>query len=126
MAKDIFGTPKSVTVDNLNFRVMADANIEATPSSYENKPMATSGDALRVMTKRVETREGLTIACNSNEADLLRAIADSPDNVPLSYTLISGDTFRAVGFIEFEKWESESGKGTLKMFPVGEWKPFLV
>lgn len=117
MANDIAGTIQKCSINGLAFDVMADSNISLMGSLYENDGIPTSGRTIRKMTKRVQTAEGLVIAANSSERKILQDIADDSENVPLTYTLASGDVYTATGFIEFENIESEEARAAIKMFP---------
>lgn len=122
---DIVGTPRKVIIDGIPYRVFADANFDEKPSRYENKAIATSGGALRQMTAQVPTKEGITVACNGLEYNLLKAVAEGTDDVAMSATMANGDTFRCTGWIDLEKRETETGKATLKMFPRDDWELFI-
>lgn len=125
MGKDIVGSLRRVTLDGITFDVMPDANVDEVGSAWENDALPTSGRTLRKMMKRVETREGVVLACNGSEREILREIADRQSDIPMSYETAAGDVYRCVGFIEFEKRETEENRASIKMFPRDTWESFL-
>ncbi len=125
MANDVAGSIRKLTLDGIPFDVNADANISEVGSKFENSILPTSGRGMRKMMKRTEDREGVVVACNGDERDILRELADRPTDFPLSYETAAGDVYRTTGFIEFENRETEENKASLKLFPRKEWQPFI-
>lgn len=121
---DVVGTLRKITLKGRTFDVMADANVTGAGSKYENTGIATSGRTLRKMAARVMERDGVDLAINALEAEALKAMADSQESIAMSYQLASGETYTATGFIEFAGRESDTGKGTVKMIPQGDWHLF--
>lgn len=123
---DISGTPKKVTLDGVTFDVMADTNISEVGSSVENEGVPTSGRTMRKQTKRVENREGVVLACNGAERDILKGFSENSKDIPMSYETAGGDVYRAPnGFIEFENRETEENRATITMIPRDGWESFL-
>jgi len=120
-AKFIGGTPRSVSIDLVDYDVMADTNITEMVSPYENTSVPTSGRNLRKMTKRSTSREGLVLGTDADEKTNLVAISVSADNVQLSYTNAAGDTYRAKGWIEVENNETEESRTAVQMHPETDW-----
>jgi hypothetical protein len=125
MSKDITGTIRKVTLDGVTFDVMADTNVTEVGSGWQNEAVPTSGRNLRKMTKRVETREGITLACNGAEREVLKDLADRSADFPMSYETAAGDVYRATGWIEFENRETEESRATIQMLPRNSWDAFL-
>ncbi|MCP4745035.1 MAG: hypothetical protein GY874_02685 [Desulfobacteraceae bacterium] len=122
---DVTGTIRKVVLDGITFDAMGAANIKETGSGWENDVIVTSGRNIRKMTKRAETREGIDIAANGTERELLQELAERMDDFPMSYETAAGDVYRCVGWIEFEARETEESKATIKMFPRDTWESFL-
>ena len=97
---DTTGTPKKVTLDGLTFDVMADANFNQIKGKYSNEAVPTSGRNVQKKTLRPQNVESINLFANGQEADLLRVLSERSGNFPMSYETVSGDVFRAVGFIE--------------------------
>lgn len=125
MGGDIVGTIRKVTLDGITFDVMGDTNIKEVGSRYQSEAIPTSGRNLHKMTKRVETREGVTIACNGSEREVLKGLAERTTDFSMSYQTANGDVFRTVGWIEFENRETEESRATIQMIPRDGWEPFL-
>lgn len=122
---DIVGAIRKVTLDGMTFDVFGDTNIKEVGGKYENTAVVTSGRNLRKMMKRVEERDGITIAANGQERDLLKELSERTTDFPMSYQTASGDTYKTTGWIEFESRETEENKATIKMIPRDTWHSFL-
>jgi len=120
------GTPRKVVIDGVTYDVKADANITYNASIYENEGIPTSGRTLQKKTKRVPTKESVTLGTSPAEAMELKAKAESLASKTLAVEYADGSTFRATGQINFESWESEEGTSTLTLIPDRDWTPFTV
>ncbi len=122
---DVSGSIKKVTLNGVTYDVMADANVSEVGGGTANDMLPTSGRNVRKTTKRVQTREGIILACNGSERELLQALSESDGDFPMSYETAGGDTYRATGVIEFESRETEENRATVTLLPRGEWSTFL-
>lgn len=127
MANDTTGTPRKITLDGTTFDVMADANLSEKGSSNENEYIPTSGRTMKKMTKRSKSVEGVTIACNADEREILEELDGRQEPFPLSYELASGDVYRAKGHIAFETRETEENRATVQIHPTdgNQWEAFI-
>jgi hypothetical protein len=123
-AKDILGTPVSLTLSGLTLRVAADTDPKDGKPQYKNEPVMTTGGAFRKMTLQDETSESWTIIANADEVEKLKAIAASTDDITMSYKNRAGDIYKATGFIDFDGHTVASGKIELKLTPRSEWAKF--
>lgn len=119
------GTIRKVVIDGVTYDVYADTNITFNYSKYTVEGMATTGDTLYKMTKRVQTIEGLGLATTPAQMNELAGKADSLADSTLSIELADGSVFKASGKINFESYESETGKTTVQLIPKGVWSEFL-
>jgi len=119
------GTIRKAVIDGVSFDVMADASITFLRSNYEKEATPTSGDPLIKMTKRNQNIESLDLGCTPSEMETLSDLANNIDSVPLSLELADTSTYKAVGHINFEGYESETGKITVTLIPTSEWTPAL-
>lgn len=124
-SKDVTGTIRSVTLAGVTYDVFADSSIKATPSSHENTAIPTSGRNMRKMVKRVQSREGLVLVANGVEQEALKALAESTDDITMSYETAAGDVYRASGWIEFASHETEENKAEVTLCPRRDWEAFL-
>lgn len=124
-ARDNSGTPRSVKIAGVSYRVAADADLAQVPSKYEIESQATSGDPMFKYTKRNEDVESVDLIVNADEHIILKGIAESLDSVTLSYTTAGKDTYDAVGRISLENYTRADNKLPMKMLPEGEWQPSI-
>jgi hypothetical protein len=122
---DITGTLRKVTLDGVTFDVMADTNVNEVGSAFQNEAIPTSGRNLKKMTRRVEARGGVALACNGSEREVLKDLAERTADFPMSYETAASDVYRATGWIEFENRETEESRATIQMHPRNGWEPFL-
>jgi cell division septation protein DedD len=115
-AKRIAGTLVSVALAGVDYPVAADANITETDSEYENDAIATSGANMRKMTRRATMKESVTLILDSDERAVVKAHADTREDISLKRTNSAGDVERADGWIEMEPGESEENRVNIKMF----------
>jgi hypothetical protein len=124
MANDVVGSLRKLSIEGIPFRVAADANFSETVTVFENSMIATSGRAMRKMTRRVPMTEGIVLIVNEAERQNLKSFAESIDDLKVSYTKASGDTFKCEGTIEIENLETEEGRLTCQVHPREDWTPF--
>jgi len=125
MANDISGSLRKLTIEGISYNVASDANFTEMLTSFENSMIASSGKNMRKMVKRVKTVEGVVLLTNADERIALIAVAESIDDLKLSYTNAAGDTYKAEGTIEIEAHETEENKTNCIMLPRGDWTAFV-
>jgi hypothetical protein len=123
---DITGTLRKVTLDGVTYDVFADSNVKAIPSRYENTAIPTSGRNMHKMMRRVQSREDVTLVANGAEQEALKSLAERRSDFPMSYQTAAGDVYRAQGWIEFARHDTEENRATVTMHPREEWEAFLV
>lgn len=122
---DNVGTLRKTVLDGVTFDIHLDVNITFNISQYEIEGQATTGRTLMKRTKRVQTIESLTLAVNPAELVDLQGKADSLADKTMSVELADGSVFKATGQINFENYESETGKATVTLIPKNGWTEFL-
>lgn len=125
MARDLSGSIIKVTVNGTGYDAVTDTNLDVVATRFKNESIATSGRNIRKQTRQVEEVKSVVIACNADERNTLKALAENQVDVTLAYTTAAGDVYRTNGWIDFEKWESMDLKGTIAMFPRDKWEPFI-
>lgn len=118
------GSLRKVVLNGTTYDVMSDTNINFKRSQYEKEGVPTSGKNMIKFTKRVQTVESCDLGASVEEMEELAAKADSIADITMSFELADGSVYRGTGHINFEGYESETGKITLTLIPVGDWTPF--
>ncbi|MHA1288294.1 MAG: hypothetical protein ACTSPB_12895 [Candidatus Thorarchaeota archaeon] len=121
MSRDIAGTNRKFTSNGVSYRIAADANFTETITAFENSMIASSGQAMRKMVKRVPSREGIVLLTNADERENLIADSESLDLGKFSYTNAAGDEYKCEGTIEIENNETEENRTTCQIHPVDRW-----
>lgn len=111
------GTPRKVTINGVTYDTPADVNISFNLSSITTEGIATSGRTMFKMTRRVPTMESLVLVTAPEEADALRAVAESLADATVAIELADGSIFRTTAKIDFEKYETEENKSSIKIIP---------
>lgn len=124
MAKDIAGTPRTVMIDGITFRLAADANLTEIFTNVENTMNATSGRAMRQITKRVPAIESIPLVTNIAERAVLKSFAETLDDLNMSVTNAAGDSRSCQGTIEVENNETEQNRTTIQILPREDWTDF--
>jgi len=111
------GTIRKATIDGVSYDVPADINITFNRSEYEKEGIPTSGRTLIKRTRRVPTMESVVFMTTPSEMENLKNVSDGLADVPISVTLADGTTYRTVGQINYESYETEEGRSTCTIIP---------
>jgi hypothetical protein len=122
---DNVGTPRKVVIDGVSYDCMMDMNITFNYSKYEIEAQPTTGKTLFKRTKRNENMESIALAVNPTELEEIRSKSNSLADKTFSVELADGSIYKSTGQINFENYETETGKATMQFLPNGEWTPFL-
>lgn len=120
------GTLRKAVLQGVTYDVFGDANITFNRSGFEIEGQATTGDTLMKMTKRVRTIEGLDLSTTPEEMEALKTLSESLADITMSVVLADGSTYKATGRVNFESYESETGKSSVMLIPVRDWNAVLV
>lgn len=113
----VTGSIRKVTLDGVTFNAMGDANLSQIKGAFTNESLPTSGKNVQKKTRRPQNVESVNLQCDSEEAELIKALSERTSNFPMSYQVANGDVFRAVGFINFENHDTENGTAAIVMMP---------
>lgn len=119
------GSLRRVTIAGRTYDVYGDTNITFNRNKFEKEGQATTGKTLVKFTLRVRTVESVNFATTPGEMEALNAVAEGLAAVPMSFELADGSIYRGTGHVNFESYESETGKSTCTLIPEGDWTPFL-
>ena len=122
---DTVGSIRKFSIEGISFRIAADSNFSKTLAIFENDMIATSGDAMRKMTKRVTAVEGVVFIVNGADIENLKSFSEQIEDLQFQYTTAGGDTYRSVGAIELESVETEEGRVNGKVMPRQDWTAYI-
>lgn len=122
---DNVGTLRKVVLAGITFDVFGDVNITFNRNKYEKEGIPTTGDNLIKRTKRIQTIESLDLKTNPSEMEDLNDLADSLADITMSVELADGSVYKATGQVNFENYESDTGKSTCTLIPKRDWYPVL-
>jgi hypothetical protein len=117
MARDLVGTPQKVVLDGNLFYCMADADINDGAPRWAGTALPHSGGNMWQMILQTQEAAGVKIKCNSEELEILRALAEREDPFPMSYTNRAGDTYTTTGWITFDPRSNANGYVEARLIP---------
>ncbi len=126
MAFDNTGSLRKLTIEGIPFRVPADINVSEIIANIENTMIATSGDSMRKMIKRVPARESFQIAANGVEKEMLKGFAESEVDLKVTYTDAAGNVYRCEGALDIENYETVEGRLSCMILPRNDWDSFTI
>jgi hypothetical protein len=94
------GSIQEVTLDGRIFAVAADADSNRNLGGFSSEYEANGdGSARRIMTRGTWMLDGLDLSMNDDRGDheYVQALMDSPDDVPITITYVTGITYSGAG-----------------------------
>jgi hypothetical protein len=120
------GSPRSATIDGIPYNVTGDADISLTPR-IEKESIPHSGGNMTKRTLISGNAESVKLTLTPSEYDVLRAQAEAIGNIPLSYVMADGSSFKTVGEINLGPYQSaDSFAECMFMTSTGVWEIFSV
>jgi hypothetical protein len=119
------GTIRKIVLDGVTYDVPVDAKGTMKLSRFETEAQATTGDALFKMTRRNPAVEGLEISTTPSQMESLKAKAESLADVTMSLELADASVYKAVGRVNYDSYETETGKSKVTLMPKRDWTAFL-
>jgi hypothetical protein len=116
-----------VTLDGTTYAVPADLNVKINYSPFKTEGIATTGDTMYKMTLRLQDIEDVVLVTKPTEANALLTLASRLTDFPISLELADGTVLRGQGRIDYDKWETQENKSSIKIIPNktrNAWKPF--
>jgi hypothetical protein len=107
------------------FNLSADADIAELFSLFEKEMLATSGDGMLKMTRRIPALIGVPLVCNPTEMGQLVVWANQIDDITMGYVDAGGNLFSATGHINIQQRQTQTGVTTIDLLPRGEWTTVL-
>jgi hypothetical protein len=114
------GTLRKFVAKGISFDVAADADLEETITQFENTLIVTTGKSVIKQEKRAQQVGGLVLITSGADAEILRDIADSGQEISMSYTKRSGDTYRLTGTFNVENNTTMESRTSLILLPTSE------
>lgn len=121
----VVGSVRKATFNGVTYLVKASTNVKRMGSKFTNEAIATSGENVRKMTKRVDSAESLDLVVTGLEAETLKDLSESTSDIPMSLEYASGDVYRTVGWVHLDSHESEEGTASVTIFPRRNWEAFV-
>ena len=118
------GTIRKIVIAGITYDVAADSNFTFNRNKFEKEGQATTGKNLIKRTKRVQTVEG-ELSLTPQDMESLNTAANSLADQTLAIELADGSVYKATGEVNFESYETDSGKGKITLIPRRDWTPFL-
>lgn len=111
------GTWRKIAADGITGFVMGDNDAKLPGGKYKNEPVPHSGGNEQKKTKISGSIENISIHVNALKHEQWQALNDRNDNYPLSAVDVNGNTWTAVGFIDYDGSTVADNKGTVNMHP---------
>lgn len=121
---DISGSLQKLIVNGVTYRIHGDSDSTNKIGKYENEAMATTGDNIIKKTIRAQIKEGIDVACNRAEMEILKSVSDSTDEVPLVLVYADGSKDIGSGTINLGDWSSMDNKASISLIPKNEFEAF--
>lgn len=121
MSRNTVGTLRQVILEGVPFNPPADADIAELFSSFEKEMLATSGEGMLKMTRRIPALMGVPLSCNPEEMSQIVVWANQIDDITLGYVDAGGNLYSATGHINIQQRQTATGILTIDILPRGEW-----
>jgi hypothetical protein len=119
------GSLRKIVLNGVTFDVPGDTNITFNNSKFTTEGMPTSGKTMFKMMRKVKTVESVELGTTPAEMEQIKELSEGLADITLSFELADGSVYKGKGRIDFESYESETGKTKIKLIPDGDWTPFL-
>ena len=114
------GTIRKLMIEGISFDVAGDADFNETLTQFENSLIITSGRAVIKQEKRAQQVEDVVLVTNGNDRAQLTSFADGGEELAMSYTDRSSNTYRFVGTINVDSNQTMESRTTISILPVEE------
>ena len=118
------GSIRKVTVDGIPYNAAADANIALNPRT-EKEGIPHSGGVMIKRTTASAQAEAVKLILKPSEYDILESQSQATGDIPMSYTLADGSSFKTVGEIMLGAYQSDDSSCEIVMMTsTGIWENF--
>jgi len=111
------GTWRKLSADGITVNVKADNDAKLPGGKYKNEPIPHSGGNEQKKTKIPGTIENISVHVTALQHEQLQALNDRDDSYSLSAVDVNGNTWSAVGFIDYDGATVAENTGTINMNP---------
>lgn len=119
------GTINSLSLNGLPFDVAADADFTEVFTEYVNTVIKTSGKGSISQEKRVPEVSGVVLIIKPGDKSLLKAMADSGEEVSMTYVNRAGNKYSGLGTFNVESNTTKENRTSLTLLPTGSWTESL-
>lgn len=118
------GSPRSATVDGIPYNVTGDANISLTPRVVKES-IPHSGGNMQKHTLESGMAEAVKFTLTPSEYDVLRGQSEALGDIPMSYVVADGSSFKTVGEINLGSYATEDSSCEVEFLTsTGVWEIF--
>lgn len=118
------GSLRKVTIDGIPYNVAADANV-ALNDRLEKESIPHSGGNMTKRTLAAAMAEAVKLIVTPSEYDVLRNQAQGDGDIPLSYEMADGSSFRTQGEVNLGPFQTDDSSCEVTFLTsTGEWEIF--
>jgi hypothetical protein len=119
------GSLNKLSLDGLPFDVAGDADLTEVFSKFTNSVIPHSGGGSIKQETRVREVGGVVIIVKPGDKKLLKDLAESGDEIPMSYINRAGDKYKGDGTFNIENNSTMDNRTSITLLPVGDWTESL-
>ena len=118
------GSPRGAKVDGVPYVVTGDADISLNPRNVKESIPHSGGNMIK---RTIESghAEAVKLTLTPSEYDILRAQADEIGDIPLSYEMADGSSFKTVGEVNLGTYSTADSFAEVELLTsTGIWEVF--
>ena len=112
----VAGPFESMTLKGITLSIHADSSPTIMNKKYNNEAIDTTGDTIRKQVPITPQITGNDVVVDALLDEQLSALNDQKGIFTISLKNANGDTYRAIGFINYQGYQPDSKKATIDLF----------
>ncbi|MEE8205562.1 MAG: hypothetical protein V3T82_01345 [Nitrospinaceae bacterium] len=118
------GSPRGVTIDGIPFNVTGDANIALNPRITKESIPHSGGNMVKLTTEAGNV-EAVKLTVTPAEYDILRGISEQEGDIPMSYVMADGSSFKSPGQVMIGPYQTDDSSCEVQFLTsTGTWEIF--
>lgn len=113
----VTGTLTALVLDGIRLNVFGDTDGTQAGGNFEVSELPTSGINVKKMVKMAGKVTGVSSYTTAVQHDLLSELNDRIKNFTIRFTDAEGNTYRGIGFINYQGRTQADSKSTLDLIP---------